>query len=77
MPSYTLKDIKTGDTWDTICSYEDLQRTLDEMPDIVQVLSAPRIVSGVGGLHSKVPSGFKEVLNRVKSGSAKSNTIRT
>lgn len=77
MPSYTLKDIKTGDTWDTICSYEDLQRILDEMPDVVQLPCAPRIVSGVGGLHSKVPSGFKDVLNRVKSGSAKSNTIRT
>lgn len=77
MPSYTLKDLKNNQTWDIICSYEELQTILDEMPNIKQVLAAPKIVSGVGSLQSKVPAGFKDVLNRVKSGSAKSNTIKT
>lgn len=77
MPSYTLKDLKTGDSWDTICSYDELQIILNELPDVVQVLAAPKIVSSVGGLHSKVPSGFKDVLKRVKSGAAKRNTINT
>lgn len=77
MPSYTLKDIKSGDTWDVLCSYDELQKIIDEMPDVVQVLSAPKIVSGVGSLHSKVPSGFKDVLNKIKSGSARNNSIRT
>lgn len=77
MPSYTLKDNKTGDKWDVVCSWEELQEILNAMDNVIQVPSAPKIVSSVGSLHSKVPSGFKDVLHRVKSGSAKSNTIKT
>ena len=77
MPSYTLKDIKNNHTWDVVCSWDELQTVLDEMPDVVQVLSAPTIVSSVGNLHSKVPSGFKALLNKVKAGSGRENTIKT
>jgi hypothetical protein len=77
MPSYTLKDIKHNHTWDIVCSWDELQSILDEMPDVVQVLSAPRVVASVGSLNSKVPDGFKDVLNRVKSGAGKDNTIKT
>ena len=77
MPIYTLKDIKTNEQWDVNCSYQELQLTLDELPNVKHVLSAPKIVRESGDLHSKVPSGFKDVLSRVKSGSSKSNTIRT
>ena len=38
MPSYTLKDIKNNHTWDVVCSWDELQTVLDEMPDVVQVL---------------------------------------
>jgi hypothetical protein len=76
MPSYTLKDTKENITWDIICSYSELQDTLDNMDNIIQVPSAPQIVSGVGNLHSKVPDGFKDVLSRVKTGSAGYNTIK-
>ena len=54
MPLYTLKDIKTRDTWEVTCSWNELQETLDTMPD-----------------------GWKEVLNKVKSGSGRDNTIKT
>jgi len=47
------------------------------MPDVILVPSAPKIVSGVKGLNSHIPSGFKDVLDRVKSGSAKDNKINT
>lgn len=77
MPSYTLKDTKNNYTWDIVCSWDELQNILDGMPDVIQVLSTPKIVSSVGNLHSKVPAGFKDVLNKVKSGSGKNNTIRT
>jgi hypothetical protein len=77
MPTYTLRDIKTQNQWDVVCSYEELQTILDEMPDVVKVLSTPKIVTGVGSLHSKVPDGFKDKLNQIKKGSGKSNTIKT
>lgn len=76
MPTYTLRDTKTRAEFDVICSWDELQERLDHMPDLVHVLSAPKIVSGVGNLHSKVPDGFKDVLSRVKKGSAKGNTIK-
>tara|TARA_B100001093_G_scaffold310677_2_gene296476 strand:+ start:1766 stop:1999 length:234 start_codon:yes stop_codon:yes gene_type:complete len=75
MPTYTLKDTTTNHQWDTMCTWDELQMTLDEMPELVQVMSAPKIVGGVGNLHSKVPDGFKDVLSRVKTSSSKNNTI--
>jgi hypothetical protein len=77
MPSYTLKDMKTGKTWDVVCSWSDLQKTLDELPDVVQVLAAPKIVSGTGSNLSKTDNGWKEVLGKVKAGSGRGNTIKT
>lgn len=77
MPSYTLKDTKTQETWDTICTWDELQNILDAMPDVIQVPSTPKIVSGVGSTLSKTDDGWKEVLNKVKSGSGRSNTIKT
>jgi hypothetical protein len=77
MPTYTLRDIKTQNQWDVVCSYEELQNILDEMPDVVKVLSTPKIVTGVGSLQSKVPDGFKDKLNQIKKGSGKGNTIKT
>ena len=76
MPTYTLKDNKTGDTWEFFGSYEELQIALDEMPNVSQVLSAPKIVSGTGSLLSKTDDGWKENLKRIKSGSGRGNTIK-
>ena len=77
MPTYTLKDNKTGDTWPVFCSYEELQTILNEMPDVSQQLSAPKIVSVTGSTINKTPDGFKDVLNKMKAGSGKGNSIRT
>lgn len=77
MPTYTLRDIKTNKVWDVICTWDELQNILDEMPDVIKELSTPKIVTGVGNLHSKVPDGFKDKLNQIKKGSGKNNTIRT
>ena len=76
MPTYTLRDIKNNNEWDVNCSYEELQTILNEMPDVIKVLSTPKIVSGVGSLQSKVPDGFKDKLNQIKKGSGEGNTIK-
>jgi len=77
MPTYTLRDIKTNKVWDVNCSWDELQIILDELPDVVKELSTPKIVSGVGSLHSKVPDGFRDKLNQIKKGSGQGNTIKT
>jgi len=76
MPTYTLRDVKNNNQWDVNCSYEELQTILNEMPDVIKVLSTPKIVSGVGSLQSKVPDGFKDKLNQIKKGSGEGNTIK-
>jgi hypothetical protein len=76
MPTYTLKDIKNGNTWDVICSWNELQIMLDSLPDVIQVLSAPRVVSGVGSVLSKTDDGWKDTLGKIKKGAGKNNTIK-
>jgi hypothetical protein len=49
---------------------------LDNLPDVIQVLSSPRIVSGVGSVLSKTDDGWKETLGKIKKGAGKNNTIK-
>ncbi len=65
MPTYTLKDTKTNSTWDVICSWDELQTTLNEMPDLVHVIGMPKIVHE-RGTNMKVDDGFREVISKVK-----------
>lgn len=75
MPYYTLKNNETGDTEDIICTYEEMKSRLEQNPHLQQVLSSPRIVSGIKDVRSRTPDGFKDVLRKVKKGSGKTNTI--
>lgn len=76
MPTYTLRNIKTNEQWDVKCTFHELAPMLED-DDIVKVLTTPRIVSGQGNLHSKVPHGFRDKLNDIKSKSGRGNTIKT
>lgn len=76
MPTYTVKDEKTNQTQEMICSWQSLENHLNENPNLKQVLSAPKIVSGVSGNRdTKVPEGFKDMQRQIKKGSGKGNTI--
>ena len=78
MPTYTVKkdNPKSTKTWEINCSYKELQETLEEY-NLVQVLSAPKIVSSTGGVLSKTPDSWKEHLGRIKKGAGKGNTVKT
>ena len=76
MPTYTLKNIKTNEVWNVKCSFHELAPMLED-DDIIKVLTVPKIVTGVGNLHSKVPDGFRDKLNQIKKTSGKGNTIKT
>jgi len=76
MPIYTLKDNKTGDLWEVNCSYSDLKIMLDELPNVSQVLSAPKIIGGVKGVHSQTSDAWKDTLREIKKNSGKGNTIK-
>jgi len=75
MPTYTLHNKKTNETWQVLCPYNEVKEKLND--DVELVLSTPKFVSSVGNLHSKVPDGFKDKLNQIKKGSGEGNTIKT
>jgi|TARA_R100000541_G_scaffold49960_1_gene57143 hypothetical protein len=76
MPSYTLRNIKTKEERDVFCSYTELLEILKEDPTLVQKLTTPKIVSGVGSLLSKTDDGWKDHLKEIKKGSGRDNTIK-
>ena len=55
MPTYTLKDTKTNSTWDVMCSWDELQETLNAMPELVHVLGS---ISGSGTSKLLIYKGF-------------------
>ena len=65
MPTYTLKDVNTLDTFDIFCSYKDLKIKLEEMPDLVQVIGPTATIHETGN-NLKVDDGFREVMSRIK-----------
>ena len=75
MPIYTLRKLSTEEEWEVNVTYDELTQILED-EDIVKVLSTPKIVTGVGSLHSKVPDGFKDKLKEIKKGSGRGNTIK-
>jgi hypothetical protein len=75
VPTYTLRRISTGEEWDVNCNFHELAPMLEDK-DIVKVLSTPKIVTGVGTLHSKVPDGFKDKMKQIKKTSGSGNTIK-
>ena len=75
MPTYMLRHKRTDETWQVLCTYEEMKERLNDEVELVPVF--PNIVSGVGSLLSKTDDGWKETLKRIKSGSGKGNTIKT
>lgn len=78
MPTYTFRNKDTGEEYDRIMTYSNRTKHLEENPNVEQIIKSPMIVSGVGSnMAAKIDNGFNDVLQRVKSGAGKGNTIRT
>jgi hypothetical protein len=77
MPTYTVRraNSDSNHTWEVFCSYTELQEMCEEY-NLQQVLSAPKIVSGVGSLATKTDDGWKDHLKRIKQNSGRGNTIK-
>jgi len=76
VPNYTLRNIKTKESFIVNCSYIELQEKLSADSDLIQMLVMPAIVGGAGSLLSKTDDGWKDNLKRIKEGSGKNNTIK-
>ncbi len=74
MPTYMLRNKRTDETWQVLCTYEEMKKRLSD--EVELVLSTPKFVSGVGNLHSKVPDGFRDSLSQIKKTSGRGNTVK-
>ena len=78
MPNYTLRNIKTKESFIVKCSYIELQEKISADSNLVQMLVMTAIGGRIGNSHanSKTSAGWKDHLNRIKQGSGKNNTIK-
>lgn len=74
MPTYTMIHNETGEEKDMILSLSEREQLLSE-GEWKQKLTTAKFVSQHGSTLSKTDNGWKEVLSKVKSGSARGNTI--
>ncbi len=70
MPTYTLKEIKTGITSQVFISISRMEE-LVASGEYTQIIGAPKIVTGVGNPLKNTPNEFKDILREVKKKSPK------
>lgn len=75
MPTYTFKNLKTGEVRDEIMSIRDMERLISE-GEWTQVIGAPQLVSHTGNIINKTSSGWKEHLKNIKKSSGSGNSIK-
>jgi hypothetical protein len=66
MPVYTLKDTKTQEEWDVNMSYDELQKVLDEMVDVIRVMKPNQFITIHGSTMSRTDTDFRSHLKAIK-----------
>lgn len=74
MPTYTMKNVETGQIEEMILSLTERQQLLDTGV-YTQELSTPNFVSMTGGTLSKTSSDWKDLLKKIKKQSGRNNNI--
>jgi len=77
MPTYTMMHKETGEEKDIFCSYDESQKFLEENPDWCRVIGAPALVTQTGNVINKTSGDWKNLMQNIKKGSGKGNTIKT
>ena len=70
MPTYTLKEIKTGITSEVFLPISRMEE-LVASGEYVQIIGSPKIVTGVGSPLKNTPNELKDILKEVKRTSPK------
>ena len=76
MPTYTFKNLKTGEVKDEIMSISDIEKLTSE-GEWKQVIGAPQLVTHVGSVVTKTSQGWQDHLKKIKKSSGSGNTIKT
>ncbi len=65
MPTYSFRNIQTGEVEDKIMSMSSREEYLKTNPNLETIITgAPGLVKGTGD-RAKPPAGFKEVLSKI------------
>ena len=75
MPTYEVRDLKTGEDTEIICSYSSLQEKIDSGRYVQIHKSTASVVSHTGSILSKTSGDWKDQIKRIKKGSGKGNTV--
>lgn len=75
MPTYTMKNKQTGEIKEMILSLSERESLL-QSDEWEQMLSTPKMVSGVTGTLRQAGDGWKDLLGEIKKGSGRGNTIK-
>lgn len=77
MPTYTVMHKKTGEEKDLFCSFSELETYLKENTDWSKVISAPALVTHTGNVINKTSGDWKNLVDNIKKGSGRGNTIKS
>lgn len=74
MPTYTFRNKDTNEIFEEILKISELDQFRLDHPELETIITAANTIRG---LDQKPDSGFRDVLTRIKSASARNNTINT
>ena len=75
MPTYVLRNNKTGEVWEVNCSYSDLEDYLAHK-DIQQIIKAPSMVTDTKSVMTRAGSDWQDHLKRIKKSAGRKSTIK-
>ena len=77
MPTYEVRDLKTGEDTEIICSYDSLQEKIDTGRYVQIHKSTANLISHHGSILGKTSGDWKNLNERIKKGSGRGNSIKT
>lgn len=75
MPTYTFKHKQTEETQTLVMSFTERDQFVEDNPDWVQVLSTPRIVSGVKSALAMTDDTWKDRLKQIDKAAGRQSKI--
>ena len=75
MPTYTMKNLQTGEVKDMILSLRERDELLATQT-YEQLLSTPKLVTSIGGTLSKTSSDWRNLMTKIKKEAGSGNTVK-
>ena len=73
MPTYTYRNINTGEVFDKMMKIADREQFLLDNPDLESIIGAPAMGDSVRLGIRRPDNGFREVLSKISDANYKSN----